>query len=436
MQKKEMSNLQKDLYFKTKSYLTTIFLNDNLNIKVKEDQNLAQIILRILNYFENYELLYSVENNKFIEFQKAYSSYNIYKQIVNDFSDDDNFVDEINGLKTYLKNTYSFDLEKEQNLANLDFVYDENNKTSFGFEDEDKINHQANSQQESQTQDENLFNQQNQNPFSFQGHTSDMFTNSQETILNTSAQIVFSRKIYNGEIYMFETKPKIIPILKYMTFALYLLFFIIIVASTIIFYQMGYDIWITVRTGISVIESRASALQSVPFLIIITAALTSLIGFRVFSKRGKIENNLYSVSILQWTIPVLILCVATFSEVFSDSLALDSASIEEKFNKIIEAHDTAYKSLETKNQLPQDILTAEQLAIKIKGLYEGYVGLQITKLTVSIALIVVLITMFFFRPKYDRKRMESLLQSIKQDIADGKINPDTYDRSSSRSWFF
>lgn len=410
----ELSSAQKDLYKSIKLYLNTIFLNQKLNYAIKNDNDYRNQLNKVMNIFEYYEDNYEIANKNFHSYWQAFKSYVHYEKIVNDYNDFDELKDIVNGLKIYVLNTFQIDLDQEsQRIADIDFKYDEKTQASMGFYT--PRNQENNTSTEYERVSAESISDEDSMNHTYQP-TSDFTTANIDNLTN----MVFSARVMNGEIYLYETKPKVIPFLKYVFFAvsLALVFFTTLTYAFLMDFGTHMSSVINVN-GITHIVRLVS--PTFPTQLVISIFIMIYAGINAF-KRKISENEKFHFKNFIWIILFGALLVVALANIFTGNLRFSSSSFDEMFRQA-QINDVL-ANLARNNSFSFDYSY-------LQSIFYGYSIAQILVFVVIILGTILIISTFILNPKRDIQRIKLLLQEIHDDILTGKIDPNTYLRTKN-----
>ncbi|EEH02122.1 conserved hypothetical protein [Ureaplasma urealyticum serovar 2 str. ATCC 27814] len=410
----ELSSAQKDLYNSIKSYLNVIFLNQKLNYAIKNDDDYRSQLNKVMNIFEYYEDNYEIANKNFHSYWQAFKSYAHYEKLVDNFDDFDDLKDIVSGLKIYVLNTFQVDLEQEsQKIADIDFKYDEKTQASMGFYTTDDQQNSSNPTYENvraePVSEENYSNNAYQSASDFTTANIDNLTN-----------MVFSARVLNGEIYLYETKPKVIPFLKYLFFAISLALVLFTALTYAFLMDFGTHMLTVVSVnGITHIVRLTS--PTFPTQLVISLFIMIYAGLNAF-KRKISENEKFHFKNFIWIILFGALLVVALANIFTGNLRFSSNSFDEMFRQA-QINDVL-ANLSRNNDFSFDYS-------RLQSVFYGFSISQILVFLVIILGTILIIITFILNPKRDTQRIKLLLQEIHNDILTGKIDPNTYLRTKN-----
>ncbi|EDX53998.1 conserved hypothetical protein [Ureaplasma urealyticum serovar 9 str. ATCC 33175] len=410
----ELSSAQKDLYNSIKSYLNVIFLNQKLNYAIKNDDDYRSQLNKVMNIFEYYEDNYEIANKNFHSYWQAFKSYAHYEKLVDNFDDFDDLKDIVSGLKIYVLNTFQVDLEQEsQKIADIDFKYDEKTQASMGFYTTDDQQNSSNPTYENvraePVSEENYSNNAYQSASDFTTANIDNLTN-----------MVFSARVLNGEIYLYETKPKVIPFLKYLFFTISLALVLFTALTYAFLMDFGTHMLTVVSVnGITHIVRLTS--PTFPTQLVISLFIMIYAGLNAF-KRKISENEKFHFKNFIWIILFGALLVVALANIFTGNLRFSSNSFDEMFRQA-QINDVL-ANLSRNNDFSFDYS-------RLQSVFYGFSISQILVFLVIILGTILIIITFILNPKRDTQRIKLLLQEIHDDILTGKIDPNTYLRTKN-----
>ncbi|WP_016829035.1 hypothetical protein [Ureaplasma urealyticum] len=410
----ELSSAQKDLYNSIKSYLNVIFLNQKLNYAIKNDDDYRSQLNKVMNIFEYYEDNYEIANKNFHSYWQAFKSYAHYEKLVDNFDDFDDLKDIVSGLKIYVLNTFQVDLEQEsQKIADIDFKYDEKTQASMGFYTTDDQQNSSNPTYENVRAE----------PVSEENYSNNAYQSASDFTtanIDNLANMVFSARVLNGEIYLYETKPKVIPFLKYLFFAISLALVLFTALTYAFLMDFGTHMLTVVSVnGITHIVRLTS--PTFPTQLVISLFIMIYAGLNAF-KRKISENEKFHFKNFIWIILFGALLVVALTNIFTGNLRFSSNSFDEMFRQA-QINDVL-ANLSRNNDFSFDYS-------RLQSVFYGFSISQILVFLVIILGTILIISTFILNPKRDTQRIKLLLQEIHDDILTGKIDPNTYLRTKN-----
>ena len=310
--------------------------------------------------------------------------------------------------------TFQVDLEQEsQKIADIDFKYDEKTQASMGFYTTDDQQNSSNPTYENvraePVSEENYSNNAYQSASDFTTANIDNLTN-----------MVFSARVLNGEIYLYETKPKVIPSLKYLFFAISLALVLFTALTYAFLMDFGTHMLTVVSVnGITHIVRLTS--PTFPTQLVISLFIMIYAGLNAF-KRKISENEKFHFKNFIWIILFGALLVVALANIFTGNLRFSSNSFDEMFRQA-QINDVL-ANLSRNNDFSFDYS-------RLQSVFYGFSISQILVFLVIILGTILIIITFILNPKRDTQRIKLLLQEIHDDILTGKIDPNTYLRTKN-----
>ena len=226
---KKISDEIQSIYDDATKKVDIIFLSSQTIDLLRKDENFQKILTNVIGIINFITLHYNLDSKNISHYTQA------FHQITNKnlkFDDSESsyqnltdIKDTINYLNVYVLNTLgsSFDqIESELKKSN---------------ENENDVNNLNKESIDNQAINEELF-KTNDNSFGKTLSDEELLRRSGVTmhdvadqLIQNQAMIYLQRNIRRGKVFVYDSKPKIIPILKYLAFALFIIVFILSVAS-------------------------------------------------------------------------------------------------------------------------------------------------------------------------------------------------------------
>ncbi|MCV3743333.1 hypothetical protein OF377_00325 [Ureaplasma sp. ES3154-GEN] len=444
-----INNLNNALLLRTKTnaYLNIVFLNQKLNHAVATDKDFAQLVSQVIVMLEQLEQETTNRDtvNNSVEFNKALIAYhpNIISTPIQ-LNDVDDYEDLLSSLQHYVQNTYTLNIgEFVSQFTSVNFIYDK--KESYGYEEieqtkvetEPAVNKVA-SDQVVDLDDETISDQETTNQSKQSSMDEDVFKNQ---YLDQAAMMVWNQQVLDNKIYIYKTKPRIIPIIKYSIFALLLLLFLSAVISfatktTII---TNSDLYVEItrddnKRGIFSLSQVNSI--GVPVMLIAVGLITIFMGISVF-KRNQNENSKYSFKFGFFGFFIVAFFIIAIVEIFNKgTISFKNGNIALEFNNI---RNFSLNYLDKKlgyNPLNDGTIRFSD-SVSVQAFYDHLFSVWMTSFVFKMiefamifAILVCLIIALVFRPKYDHERNAELINQIRDDILNDRINPNQYVKRS------
>lgn len=430
---KTLDHSTQNLYNKTKLQLNTVFLKPELKNALKNDSTLRRQVFQAINIVHYIESNYQTENQVFGEYSKAITSYEPYKQVIYNFDDQDNLLDNVNSLRIYLLNTYQTNTEELEGVyGSILFLYQETEVNNDPISVTEEVVYQTKPiDQEEQTQNTEYTQSNNNFDGSAFGFNSNIANDFKEMQINAVVNNIFMHKIMNNEVFIYNSKPKVIPILKILYIVMLGLMFIFSIVSFALISVFGKEMHTiaTVATPSSqqkiVVPIARGAV--IPFDLIILLLVISWFIYGMI-KGWKNENVRYHFKYMVPLVFVIILVIIKLVSIFSGVFSFATDDILDSFNKIWNGHIEAAKhttaaSAGLKPINPEDI---DATKAHYQGIIMGYFATTIVVFVALLVALIVIVSAILFNPKRDFERIKELHEQIRADLLAGKIDPNLY----------
>ncbi|MCV3754042.1 hypothetical protein [Ureaplasma zalophigenitalium] len=449
------------LRHKTNTYLNIVFLNQKLNHAVATDDHFANIVQKTIGLLKSLEAQ-STETPPLahsMEFAKAYQAYHPQtKNFTYELTDEDDCEDLLSSLQHYVKNSYELDLNTfYDQFYGVSFVY--NQEQSYGYETTsvDPTNqpaaHISNDQVIDLPDDEQKDDSEDneEDPVKTDGQSDNPNDKFEEEFkhqyLDQAALMVWNQQVLDNKIYIFKTKPKIIPILKSLIFAFLLLLFVVSIVTyatyTIVTHSdilYGQIVRTEKANGVETVISKAIRLsdmtpKSIPVQLIASGIIAIFMGVSIFKKKIN-ENNKYAFKFGFFGFFIVAIFIIAIVEMFNKSaINFHNGNIVTEFNRVLNfsygVYDKATSYTDPLHNIQLSSIDNFQTPFnQLKEIWVVSFVFKMFEFSCIFALLVVIIIAMIFRPKYDHERNALIIQQIREDILNNKINPNQYMRRS------
>ncbi|MDE5651711.1 MAG: hypothetical protein K2H80_01485, partial [Ureaplasma sp.] len=297
--------------------------------------------------------------------------------------------DTINYLNVYILNTLGKNFEQiEDELKNI-------NENSVNSTDSINKNDQVINEEISKNDNEH-FNQKLSDEELLRRSGVTMHDVADQLIQNQS-MIYLQRNIRKGKVFIYDSKPKIIPIIKYLAFALFIIIFILSVANYAILLSQNGKLQLKNQNG----ELYAFGFVSpVPFQQILLGCIIGIICWSII-RNIKNDNNKYFLSwgwMLFYTLFLLVV----------NLVSQESQFLLFRYNSFLSQLESINSNL--------DYLETWKSFIKIFQILE-YISFGIYAL-----LLACVIVGSIYNPKKDINRINQLLSQYANEIRNGEID--------------
>lgn len=391
---KKISDEIQSIYDDATKKVDIIFLSSQTINLLSQDENFQKILTNVIGIINFITLHYELDTKNISHYTQA------FHQITGkNLKFDDNeasyqnltdIKDTINYLNVYVLNTIgkNFDqIEAEfkntnENQSNNNNLSDESNNDNSVNEESFKTNNNF-----GQTlSDEELLRRS--------GVT---MHDVADQLINNQAMIYLQRNIRRGKVFIYDSKPKIIPIIKYIAFALFIIIFALSIASYAILLSQNGKLQIQNSNG----EAKPFGFVSpVPIQQILLGCIIAIICWSIV-RNIKNDNNKYFLSwgwMLFYTLFLLVINLA----------AQESQILLFRYNAFLVELNKVQSNLSYLETWKNYINIFQILQYVSYGIY----GL----------LLACVITGSICNPKKDNERIKQLLSQYASEIRNGQID--------------
>ncbi len=368
-----MTEKEKQNYDLVVHYLDIIFLDNKTTDLLRSDKNFQEIItndISIVKYFDKIESN-SNNSNRFI---KSYEMITTKKFVNNDklnFSNFNDIVDTIKYTNIYLLNTLRLSIEQ------IDSINKSNNEANIKEETSREIP-SSNEFQGNYKSDEEIIRSS--------GYT---MHDVADQLIMTQANMILSKNISKGKVYIYNSKPKFIPIIKFIVIALLFVMFVLSIAAFALVAKYGENVEVIVDGNSNLQFFSNSSIASYIFQFIFVLAILGFISFSMF-KNFKNDNSKYKFSWGVMSFYIVLFLMSTF--MFSWNILINKPNIANPGS----------------NSAHQIFTNAANIQIAI---------------FVVIGLVVIFTVIgAILNPKRDEKRIMKLLEQYASEIRNGQID--------------
>ncbi|GAA5414585.1 hypothetical protein [Ureaplasma ceti] len=423
-------------YEKVSNYLDIVFLApDTVNL-LKFDESFQNVIAKDIQIVAYYENNFSVEEKKAHKFMNAfYYHANKRVEITDDasaFADDDSNLDAINYTDVFLNNLIGKTVTEIGDSLKSESLEREQQEAIK----EEKAKAERVSEEEKAQDDQNAGYSASNNPQSDE----DVFERNGYSMHDVADQLVqqqaaymLNRNIATGKVYAFVSKPKIIPIMKWLTTAFMLLILAFSIAAFAVLMCTNNKLFIYAPTSISSSGQITSNWQSVqlqtpfPFQLLMILFIVIMVVSSML-RNNKNDNFKFRYS-WGWMIfyVIMILLVTLIASGVQQALVFNF----DNFNQLITAtnHSGAvnpnlYTSGSTVGLV---MVNGHQLDKTTSYAYKLIVDWRILQFVIYaliVAIVICMITGGVFNPKRDMQRMQELLNVYANEIRNGQVDSD------------
>ncbi len=414
----ENKTTNQQMYEKCLKYLDITFLDSELKSLVNSNENFNSLILKMISIISYYETNKIIEANNLDRLIMAYSTVtksNNFEELKTNFKDELDF-EEILGFYPIL-------------ITNiLGKSIDDIEKTMKGADDttaplvESEVVDDTKEQKEEPQVDNNTtggagFNFNKNGSGFFNQHNMSEIA---DAFVLQAADGVLRYKVAKGEVYKFVSKPKIIPILKYITATLFMLIAALMICSIGILAAVHGRINVSVTVFHSNPNgSITTSKEAQPYYCLDAFSIMNLliylliIGMIIYSlvKNNKNENVRFRFN---WGWIAFYLGMALIM------ILMDAGS---KYNPVYH-WDQLLANINETTQGPD--------VQKYINMLLAHRGLQYSIFACMAAILICIILGAIFNPKVDIPRMQELVQQYADDIRNGRLDFDQNNSFGSR----
>lgn len=392
---KKISDEIQSIYDDATKKVDIIFLSSQTIDLLRQDENFQKILTNVIGIINFITLHYNLDSKNISHYTQAFHKITNKNLKFNDsessYQNLTDIKDTINYLNVYVLNTLGsrFDqIEAELKKSNED----QNSTNNLNKEDNDN-----------QTVNEESFKTSN-NGFGKTLNDEELLRRSGVTmhdvadqLIQNQAMIYLQRNIRQGKVFVYDSKPKIIPILKYLAFALFIIVFILSVASYAILLSQNGKLQIQNSNG----EAKPFGFVSpVPIQQILLGCIIGIICWSII-RNIKNDNNKYFLSwgwMLFYTLFLLVITLA----------AQETQILLFKYNAFLVELDKVQSNASYLETWKSYISVFQILQYICYGIY----GL----------LLVCVIVGSIWNPKKDNARISQLLSQYASEIRNGQID--------------
>lgn len=367
-----MTEKEKQSYDLAVHYLDIIFLDSKTTDLLRSDKNFQEVItndISIVKYFDNIESN-STNSNRFI---KSYEMLTNKKFVNNEkinFSNLNDVYDTVKYTNVYLLNTLRTSIEQ------MDSINKASNEANVKDETSREI--PADQFRGGYQSDEEIIRNS--------GYT---MHDVADQLIMTQANMILSRNIAKGKVYVYNSKPKFIPIIKYIVMALLFIMFVLSITSFALIASKNGQI--KAYNSQNELVSIELNIMSYVFQFIFVACVLGFIAYSMF-RNFKNDNSRYRFSWVMMSFYIILFLMSTF--MFSWNILIDPIQYE--------------------------IQASNALAVKYVFTYAANIQIAIF---VIIALVIILtVIAAVLNPRKDEKRIMKLLEQYASEIRNGQID--------------
>lgn len=404
---KKMTTAQNDLYHQTIKYLDIIVLAQPTINLLKTDNLFRKIFIECIGIVNYFETNFGISNSNVSRYSEAY--YAICNQPIN-FDDDVNLYkntidlqDKVNYLNTYLVNKIGMNVEELENSFKAANSNDNSSKPHDDVVETIPINEATTNNNSHRMSDEEVLERS--------GYT---MHDVADQLVATQASILLQRNIAKGKVFIYKSKPMIIPVIKVLTFALFVILMGMAIASyTVLMLPQTRLYYKPSNAAATVQPQEISFVSPFPYILILTVLFLALMAVSVI-RNMKNDNAKFFMPWGWLSFFVFFFLVITLTANESQVLL---------FNRLgsFDAVFKPWNSGADGNWTP-----AALEAIKMIDLWKVFQYITYAALGL---IVVCIVTAVIFNPKKDVERIQALLDQYVQQIRNGEIDTTDFGRS-------
>lgn len=391
---KEMTTAQNELYRQTIKYLDIIVLAQQTVHLLKTDDLFRSIVAECIGIVNYFETTYKIANGNFDRYSQAYYAI-CNKQLM--FDDDAKLYknavdlkDKVNYLNTYLINKIGMNFDDLENSF----------KTHSSVEQSPEINVDPTPQHTSRfshpMSDEEVLQKS--------GYT---MHDVADQLINTQASILLQRNIAKGKVFIYKSKPTIIPIIKIFTFVLLVALMAMTIASYTVLMLPQTTLYYASSSQADVEAQKIKFINPFPYTMILTVVFISLVAASVI----KNMNNDNAKFFMPWG------WLSFFTAFILIVIISSNESQIILFNRLgnFELVFKHWENVDSQNNWTPAALEA----IKMIDLWKIF---QYVIYGILGLIVVCIVTAVIFNPKKDIDRIKQLLEQYANEIRNGEID--------------
>lgn len=396
-----------NLYNQSVSYLDLTFLDETLIELVKSKEEFRKIITNLLTFIidcEDNELVKNKNQERLLAAFYALTNKEFEPNTTITFKTETELEQEINSFNEYLIKTINKNFD-EVKLEFQEKHIDEAKKVEsevFAIPtdtDSENIKNENNDNQNHSSNNSNF------NAEEFVQNNKMNFNDMAESMISASANSLLIMNIRKGSVYQYKSKPKIIPILKWLIVAIISLLIILSIASFALLMVAGPKLTYYAEVKDSSGQSTKEEIPGMPlttpfpFQLLLTILILVLMIMSMV-KNSKNENFKYYMS-WGWMLMYILTLVFVWFMV---------GGLGPWTNQILFQYNNFYDNILVHDKSLAGIPLVEAYRV-IQFIIIGLLGLMVVFLIVGCV----------FNPKKDFERLQLLLQEYINDIKNGSI---------------
>lgn len=405
----QMTLEQQKLYDQAVKYLDVVVLaNPTINL-LKSDTSFQAIFVEVVGIVNYLETTFDIANGHVTRYAQAYFSICNKQLTVNDnkdlYQDIVDLKDKVNYINTYLYNRINSSIDDLENSFKANVTSE--NETTNNEAPIENNNVQNNEQQHFNHYSQPISDEEVLRKSGYTVH------DVADQLIRTQASILLNRNIAKGKVFIYKSKPKIICLLKWITFSLFIALMCLSIASYgILMSQNGILSYLPQNST----QTRPlSFVNPLPYMQILLVVVISLISWSII-RNMKNDNAKFFMSWgwLSFYLAFLLIIMLTTAEI---------RVILFNWNGFLtEIKTPAWGNVDSSGNF---IATAQSVI----NMLENWKIIQYCIFGIFGALVVCIVTAVVFNPKRDIERIEQLLQQYASEIRNGEI--DTSDLGNS-----
>lgn len=380
---------QKEMQAKISKYIGFSFLNSELIVLLKTNKEFQKIINLLINISIKIEDPLDIDSIKVNQsFKKTFIDLvgHYDENLLINIEDEDEINDNVKAFDIFIQNTLNKTVSELMNeTSNInekvmpDSIIEPLNNTESSQNNEWKTNKTFNAEE-------------------FIHNSGTNVNEIAEMMVRQQAAMIVQNKILKGEVFVFNSKPKIIPIIKIIIAILFSILLVFSIVGSAILLSLNQKISIEVKNADGSFRTAYYSFLSFPIGMIFTILINIFLVYSLI-RNFKNDNAKYFIN---WFLPL------AYTVILLITILLETGT-----ERSIVFNPNALKAFFQVNNA--------------KGwqeywpLIENYRYIQFTCIAIIVAILSILIISIFYNPKRDFERIEKLTIEYINKIKNGEI---------------